>query len=89
MKLVESHAKNNHSLDKIEPWDVAYYSEKLKQDLFEISDELLRPFFPVPRVLAGMFEVARQLFEIDIKENNTLATWHDDVVTFDIKREGK
>mgnify|MGYP002008700574 FL=1 len=89
MKLVESYAKNNHSLDEIEPWDVAYYSEKLKQDLFEISDELLRPFFPVPKVLAGMFEVARQLFEIDIKENNTLATWHDDVVTFDIKQGGK
>ena len=89
MKLVERHAKNNHSLDEIEPWDVAYYSEKLKQDLFEISDELLRPFFPVPRVLEGMFEVARRLFEIDIKENNTLATWHDDVVTFDIKRGGK
>ena len=89
MKLVESHAKNNHSLDEIEPWDVAYYSEKLKQDLFEISDELLRPFFPVPRVLEGMFEVARRLFEIDIKENNTLATWHDDVLTFDIKRGHK
>ncbi|MFL2505386.1 MAG: M3 family metallopeptidase [Candidatus Azotimanducaceae bacterium] len=89
MKLVERHAKNNHSLDEIEPWDVAYYSEKLKQDLFEISEELLRPFFPVPRVLEGMFEVARRLFEIDIRENNTLATWHDDVVTFDIKRGGK
>ena len=86
MKLVESYAKNNHSLDEIKPWDIAYYSEKLKQDLFEISDELLRPFFPVPRVLEGMFEVARRLFEIDIKENNTLATWHDDVLTFDIKR---
>ena len=88
MKLIESH-ENHYSLDKIEPWDVAYCSEKLKQDLFEISDELLRPFFPVPRVLAGMFEVARQLFEIEIKENNTFATWHDDVLTFDIKREGK
>ena len=51
MKLVESYAKNNHSLDEIKPWDIAYYSEKLKQDLFEISDEILRPFFPVPRVL--------------------------------------
>ena len=89
MKLVESYAKNNHSLDEIKPWDIAYYSEKLKQDLFEISDELLRPFFPVPRVLEGMFEVARRLFEIDIKENNTLATWHDDVLTFDIKRGHK
>ena len=89
MRLVESHAKKNYGVDKMEPWDVAYYSEKLKQDLFEISDELLRPFFPVPRVLAGMFEVARRLFEIDIKENNTLSTWHDDVTTFDISRGGE
>ena len=89
MKLVGIHARKIHGLEKLEPWDLAYYSEKLKQDLFEISDELLRPFFPVPSVLAGMFEVARRLFGIDIEKNNTLVTWHNDVSTFDILREGK
>ena len=89
MKRVEIHARTIHGLKKIEPWDQAYYSEKLKQDLFEISDEILRPFFPLPRVLEGMFEVARRLFEIDFEESNNLATWHDDVSTFDILRKGK
>ena len=89
MKRVKIHARTIHGLKKIEPWDQAYYSEKLKQDLFEISDEILRPFFPLPRVLEGMFEVARRLFEIDFEESNNLATWHDDVSTFDILRKGK
>ena len=89
MKQVEIHAREVHGLEKIEPWDHSYYSEKLKQDLFEVSDELLRPFFPAPRVLEGMFEVARRLFEIDIEENNNFVTWHDDVLTFNILRKGK
>ena len=89
MKQVEIHAREVHGLEKIEPWDHSYYSEKLKQDLFEVSDELIRPFFPAPRVLEGMFEVARRLFEIDIEENNNFVTWHDDVLTFNILRKGK
>jgi oligopeptidase A len=66
----------------LEPWDVGYYSERLRTERFNVSEEQLRPWFPLPRVLEGMFEVARRLYGLVIRECDAVSTWHPDVRYF-------
>ncbi|HET7812246.1 MAG TPA: M3 family metallopeptidase [Steroidobacteraceae bacterium] len=72
---------------KLNAWDVSYYAEKLQQKLFSISQEELRPYFPLPRVLAGLFAVAERLFGVKIVERTGVPSWHDDVRFFEIRDE--
>ncbi len=65
-------------------WDVAYYAEKLQHKLFSISQEELRPFFPLPRVLEGLFAVAERLFGVKIVERTGVPVWHADARFFEI-----
>jgi oligopeptidase A len=64
---------------KLEPWDIAYYSEKLRHHRYAISDEQLRPYFPLPRVLEGLFAVVRQLYGIRIVAADGIARWDPNV----------
>jgi oligopeptidase A len=80
-------AEERYGVIDFNPWDVAYYSEKLKKDKFDISEEELRPYFPVPVVMQGMFEVVRRLYDIEIRPANDMPTWHPDVLTYDIFRD--
>lgn len=75
--------------EMLEPWDTAYYSEKRKKAEFDISEEELRPYFPAPVVLKGMFEVVRRLFDIEIAQSNTMPVWHEDVLAYEIRRSGR
>jgi oligopeptidase A len=68
----------------LEAWDVPFWSERLQRERFHISDEELRPYFPLPRVLEGLFGVARQLYGIDFRERTDVETWHPDVRFFDL-----
>ncbi|HEU4780315.1 MAG TPA: M3 family metallopeptidase [Steroidobacteraceae bacterium] len=71
-------------------WDVSYYAEKLQQKLFSISQEELRPYFPLPRVLEGLFSVAEQLFGVRIVERKGVPIYHPDARFFEIlDAEGK
>ncbi len=63
----------------MQAWDVAYFSEKLKQAHFAISEETLRPFFPAPQVINGLFTVVNKLFQITIKPIAGADVWHPDV----------
>jgi len=69
---------------KIEPWDLLYYSEQLKQARFDLSEEKLRPYFPLPRVLAGMFRVAEELFGLRVEPKDGVDAWHPDVSYYEI-----
>ncbi|MEM9057160.1 MAG: M3 family metallopeptidase, partial [Pseudomonadota bacterium] len=62
----------------LEAWDVAYYAEKLRQERLGISQEELRPWFPVDKAMAGLFAVAERLFGISITEQSDVDVWHDD-----------
>jgi len=88
LKAVRDYAKKIDDMDELEPWDVTYYSEKLRQDLFDISEDFLRPYFPVPKVLTGLYEVINRLFDLNVKEIFSVSKWHDDVQTFEISRNG-
>ena len=68
----------------LEAWDLAYYSEKLKQQTFRIGDEELRAYFPVPRVLDGLFGLAERLFGIRIRETGGPELWHQTARIFSI-----
>lgn len=72
------------SAPALDPWDVGYYSEKLRRDLYDFDEEELRAFFPAERVLAGAFEVAARLFGIRIEPLADVPVWHEDVHTYRI-----
>ena len=77
-------AKEKHNKTDLQAWDLPYYSEKLKQDRYAISDEQLRPYFPEERAVNGLFTVVNKLFNITIKQRNDVDVWHEDVKFFDI-----
>ena len=68
----------------LHPWDISFYAERLKQQRFQLSEDELRPYFPLPRVLAGMFRVAETLFGIHLSEREGVDSWHPDVRYFEI-----
>ncbi len=69
---------------KLDAWDITYYSERLQEDRYSISQEELRPYFPLPRVLDGLFGVVRQLFQIEFRLRKDIALWHPDARYYDI-----
>ena len=74
----------------LQAWDLAYYSEKLKQSRYAISDEQLRPYFPKDKVVSGLFSVVDKLFGLSITHREGVDVWHDDVNFYDIfDKEGK
>ncbi|MCB1646930.1 MAG: M3 family metallopeptidase, partial [Pseudomonadales bacterium] len=82
-------ARTEYGATDIEPWDLSYYGERLKEKQYSISDEMLKPYFPAPRVISGMFEVVRRLYDINITETHEIATWHPDVTTWNVSRNGE
>ncbi|MCA1798389.1 MAG: M3 family metallopeptidase [Xanthomonadaceae bacterium] len=78
-------------LDTLQPWDVAFVAEHLRQERYAISDEDLRPYFPAPHVVAGMFKVVERLYGIQVRECGNGAphrdppeSWHPDVTYYEI-----
>ncbi len=69
---------------KLQAWNVEYYTQKLRQEKFGLSQEMLRPYFPVKQVIEGLFAVTRKLYGVNIKQRAGVETWHDDVMFFDI-----
>jgi oligopeptidase A len=68
----------------LEAWDVAYYAERLKRERLQVSEEALRPYFPLPRVLAGLFAVVSRLYGVRIVARSGVEVYHPDVRYFDI-----
>jgi oligopeptidase A len=66
-------------------WDVAYYAEKLQQARYAVSAEALRPWFPLPRVLQGLFAVAERLYGVRVRERHGVAVWHPDTAFFELQ----
>jgi oligopeptidase A len=69
---------------ELNAWDVAFYSERMKRERFDLSEEALRPYFPLPRVLSGMFSVAEKLYGVKIAERTGVDLYHPDVHFYDI-----
>ncbi len=82
-------AKTEFAIDKLEAWDIAYFSEKLRQRDYAIAQEALRPYFPAEKVMQGMFNVVNQLFDIEIASADNTELYHEDVRFFSIKKQGE
>ena len=83
-KELSDFAASEFKQDNLQAWDLAYYSEKLKQSRYAISDEELRPYFPKDKVVAGLFAVVHKLFGLSITQREDVDVWHDDVNFYDI-----
>ncbi|WP_010180799.1 oligopeptidase A [Glaciecola sp. HTCC2999] len=81
---VNAFAAEHYGRTELQAWDIGYYSEKLKQEKYAISDEQLRPYFPETHVVPGLFEVVSRLYGLKITERKDVDTWHSDVRFFDI-----
>ncbi len=87
-QLVEF-ARDESGLTELQSWDVGYYSEKLRQNLYAVSQEDIRPYLPADRVLPGLFEVVRRLYGIDVNAVEHFDSYHPDVKLFELLSGGK
>lgn len=85
IKELENFAKELDGLEKIEKWDFSFYSEKLKNQKYEVSDELLRPYFKLENVIEGVFVTAEKLFGIHFIENKNIPKYHPEVTTYEVQ----
>ena len=81
---LENFAKKIDGIDVLQKWDGSYYSEKLKQQLFNLDDEILKPFFKLEHVIQGVFTIAQKLYGIHFQEIDNIDTYHDDVLTYKV-----
>ena len=81
---LETYAKELDGIDCLEKWDSAYYSEKLKQKLFNLDDEKLKPYFKLENVINGVFLVAEKLFGLKFKEVSDVEKYHPEVKTYEV-----
>ncbi|HEU5398165.1 MAG TPA: M3 family metallopeptidase [Gammaproteobacteria bacterium] len=86
LELAE-YALERDGLKQLEPWDMAYYSEKLKEERYHISQEMLRPYFPAPKVTTGLFQVMHKLYGIRFSEVPEAQVWHPDVKLYALHDE--
>ncbi|MDT0540579.1 M3 family metallopeptidase [Croceitalea sp. P059] len=86
-KQLEDFAKELDGIGQLEKWDNSYYSEKLKQKLFSLDDELLKPYFKLENVIDGVFKVAEKLFGLQFKEVFNVDKYHEEVKTFEVYDE--
>ena len=77
-------AREEFGADDLQAWDYTYYGEKLKQKLYSVSDEELRPYFPESTVVKGLFEVVSRLYGLRIEARDNVDVWHQDVSFYDI-----
>jgi len=71
-------------IEQLEKWDSAYYSEKLKKQLFDFDEEQLKPYFKLENVIDGVFNISNKLFDLVFKEINTIDKYHQDVKTYEV-----
>lgn len=84
---LQAFAEEIAGLDKLEMWDIPYYSEKLRQRHYDVSQEMLRPYFPLPGVLTGFFAVLQRLYGLSFQRHENADVWHPDVQFFSVYDE--
>ena len=83
-KQLEDFAKKLDGIDQLQKWDGSYYSEKLKQKLFSLDDEQLKPYFKLENVIDGVFEIAEKLFGLQFQEVSNIDKYHEEVKTYHV-----
>ena len=84
---LQSFAKQYHGINNLQSWDLTYYSEKMRQHFYQLSQEEVKAYFPITRVLPGLFAVVEKLYGLQISEIRDFDSWHPDVRFFQIHDE--
>jgi len=79
----------NSGLGKLKAWDIAYFSEKLKQEKYQISQSELRPYFVVDKVIDGLFGLTQHLYDVSFRKIDGTSRWHKDVIHYAIIKDGE
>lgn len=77
-------ARKKDGITELQKWDGPYYSEKLKQELFDFDEEILKPYFQLENVINGSFEIAKRLYDLHFEEVNNIEKYHKDVKTYKV-----
>lgn len=86
---LQQFARDTDGIEKLEAWDVAYYSEKLQLHKYSYSSNELKQYFQLPRVFEGLFALIHQLYNIEFRPNQNIPGWHPDVTTYDVILNGE
>ncbi len=81
---LQEYAKKLDGIDKLQKWDAAYYAEKLKKEIFNLDQEILKPYFKLEHVINGAFSIATKLYDLTFKEVFTIEKYHKDVKTYKV-----
>lgn len=84
---LKEYAKKLDGITDYQRWDGSYYAEKLKNEKFQVNDEILRPYFKLENVINGVFQVAERLYGLKFKQRNDIPVYHPDVKTYDVVDE--
>ncbi|HEX9825344.1 MAG TPA: M3 family metallopeptidase [Flavobacteriaceae bacterium] len=84
---LQNFAKELDGIEQLEKWDSAYYSEKLKQKLFDLDDEKLKPYFKLENVIQGVFKVSEKLYGLRFEDIHNIDKYHEDVLTYKVTNE--
>lgn len=82
-----AYARKVDGITDYQKWDNAYYAEKLKNEKFQVNDEMLRPYFKLENVIDGVFQVARKLYGLSFKQRSDIPVYHADVKTYEVLDE--
>ncbi|WP_444678606.1 oligopeptidase A [Halomonas sp. E19] len=85
---LERYARDTLGLVSLNPWDIGYVSEKLREARHAISQEQLRPYFPAPRVVDGLFQVVERLYGVSVEEDSEAPRYHPEVRYFRVLEHG-
>lgn len=88
LKELQTHAAQHLGLEKLEAWDLMYASENLKEHRYQFSQEETKPYFPLDKVVEGMFAVVKKIFAVDVEPIENPEVWHPDVRFYALKRSG-
>ncbi len=83
-QALKDYAKESYGLKTLEAWDIALYSEKLRKEKFDVSQEELRPYFPHTKVMQGMFQVIAKLYGMKVTSRKDVDTWHKNVEFYEV-----
>jgi oligopeptidase A len=81
---LERFRRDTGDTQPMQAWDIAYWAEKLRKALYDLDEEMLRPYFPMERVISGMFDVVQRLYGIRVSRKEGVPAWHPDVAFYEI-----
>jgi len=86
---LKAFAKKLDGIETLQKWDSAYYTEKLKKEIFNLDQELLKPYFQLENVIDGVFQISNRLYDLTFQETDAIDKYHEDVKTYKVTDHNK